>query len=332
MNAWPLDKWIGCAKAHRHPEPAGQAISEVFEAERPKLVPHAGGFDGFHAVPASVSKTCLARFDNNKSSAAASAVGRPVEVHAHADRGVIRRHLHADGAGTAPPAHRRLCPLRQPREDHPMERSQLFDLMSGLKLYGMKAAFDEIMATAVKRQREPQRIIGDPLNAEIGGKQARSIKYQLTIAKPRLAKDRDNFQFEGTPINETLVNDLASGEFIAQRRNAVPAGGTGSGKSHLAIAIARSRIRSGARGRFHNGVDFVNRRESETRNGRQGRIADHLARLDFIILDEPGYSPFAQSGGQLLSTASAGSASAPPSSSPRTLPSVNGRASPGTRR
>ena len=98
-----------------------------------------------------------------------------------------------------------------------MERTQLFDLMGELKLYGMKAAFDEIMATAVKRQHEPQRIVGDLLNAEISEKQARSIKYQLTIAKLPLAKDLDDFQFEGTPINETLVRDLASGDFIAQQ-------------------------------------------------------------------------------------------------------------------
>jgi hypothetical protein len=63
----------------------------VFETERPKLVPYAGRFDGFHAVPASVSKTCLVRFDNNKYSVAASAVGRPVEVHAYADRIMIRQ-------------------------------------------------------------------------------------------------------------------------------------------------------------------------------------------------------------------------------------------------
>ena len=77
-----------------------------------------------------------------------------------------------------------------------MERTQLFDLMGELKLYGMKAAFDEIMTTAVKRQHEPQRIVGDLLNAEISEKQARSIKYQLTIAKLPLAKDLDDFQFE----------------------------------------------------------------------------------------------------------------------------------------
>jgi DNA replication protein DnaC len=77
-------------------------------------------------------------------------------------------------------------------------------------------------------------------------------------------------------------------------------GGTGTGKTHLAIAIARSCIRSGSRGRFYNVVDLVNRLEAETRNGRQGRLADHLTRMDFIVLDELGYLPFAQSGGQLL--------------------------------
>src|SRR6201984_1059884 len=172
--------------------------------------------------------------------------------------------------------------------------------MAGSKLKGMKAGFDEIRATSVKRQHEPQRIVGDLLNAEINEKQARSIKYQLTIAKLPLAKDLDDFQFDGTPINETLVRDLAGSGFIAQQRNAVLVGGTGTGKTHLAIAIARSCIRAGARGRFYNVVDLVNRLASEARNGRQGRLADHLTGRDFVILDELGYLPFAQSGGQLL--------------------------------
>ena len=91
LNAWLLDKCIAYAKVHHHPELTEQTIWEVFEAERPKLVPYAGRFDGFHAVQASVSKTCLVRFDNNKYSVTASAVGRPVEVHAYADRIVIRQ-------------------------------------------------------------------------------------------------------------------------------------------------------------------------------------------------------------------------------------------------
>ena len=91
LNAWLLDQCIAYAKAHHHPELTHQTIWEVFEAERPKLVRYTGRFDGFHSVPASVSKTCLVRFDNNKYSVAASAVGRPVEVYAYADRIVIRQ-------------------------------------------------------------------------------------------------------------------------------------------------------------------------------------------------------------------------------------------------
>src|SRR5215831_311578 len=181
-----------------------------------------------------------------------------------------------------------------------MERTEVLDMMSGLKLYGMKAAYDETLAAALKRKHEPQRFVGDLLKAEISEKQARSIKYQLTVAKLPLAKDVDDFAFKNTPINEALVRDLAAGAFLAQQRNIVLVGGTGTGKTHLAIAIARSCIRSCARGRFFNVVDLVNRLETETRNGRQGRLAEHLTRMDFIVLDELGYLPFAQSGGQLL--------------------------------
>jgi hypothetical protein len=91
MNAWLLDKSIAYAKAHPHPERSDQTVWEVFEEERPNLVPYRGRFDGFHALPASVSKTCLVRFDNNKYSVNASAVGRPVEIHAYADRIVVRQ-------------------------------------------------------------------------------------------------------------------------------------------------------------------------------------------------------------------------------------------------
>jgi hypothetical protein len=91
LNAWLTDKCIAYAKAHPHPERPDQTVWEVFEEERPNLVPYRGRFDGFHALPASVSKTCLVRFDNNKYSVNASAVGQPVEIHAYADRIVIRQ-------------------------------------------------------------------------------------------------------------------------------------------------------------------------------------------------------------------------------------------------
>ena len=164
----------------------------------------------------------------------------------------------------------------------------------------MRTAYDEIITTAVKRQHEPQQIIGDLLHAEITEKQARSVKYQMTIAKLPLAKEINEFDFEAAEVNETHIRDLATGDFLDHQRNLVLIGGTGTGKTHLAVSIARACIREGPRGRFFNVVDLVNKLDAEARAERQGRTADLISRLDFLILDELGYLPFAQTGGQLL--------------------------------
>jgi DNA replication protein DnaC len=143
-------------------------------------------------------------------------------------------------------------------------------------------------------------VVGELLSAELNEKRARSIKYQMTVARMPFAKEIDEFAFADTPINQTLVRDLAGGAFLVQQRNLVLVGGTGTGKTHLAVGIVRACIRSGARGRFFNVVDLVNKLDAEARDGRQGRTADLLGRLDFVVLDELGYLPFAQTGGQLL--------------------------------
>ena len=181
-----------------------------------------------------------------------------------------------------------------------MERHEVLDLMKALRLSGMRAAFDEIVDTALKRQHSIQRVLGDLLKAEIADKKARSIKYQMTIAKLPMAKELGDFDFSTSPVNEPLVRDLATGAFLEGKRNLVLVGGTGSGKTHLSVAIARACIRNGARARCYNVVDLVNHLDAEARVGNQGRTANQLCRRDLIILDELGYLPFAQTGGQLL--------------------------------
>ena len=98
-----------------------------------------------------------------------------------------------------------------------MQRTEILASMGELKLHGTKGAFDAIIAAAVKRQHEPQQVIGDFVSAEIAEKAARSIKYQIATAKLPLAKDVEEFGFEGTPVNEALVRDLAGGELQRYR-------------------------------------------------------------------------------------------------------------------
>lgn len=179
-------------------------------------------------------------------------------------------------------------------------RTELIDLMGQLKLIGMKGQLDDILGRGRKRQRPVEEILSELLKAEVADKRMRSIRYQLGIAKLPLAKELGDFVFDDTPVDRALIEELATGAFLAQQRNLVLIGGTGTGKSHLAIAIARACIRDGAKGRFFNVVDLVNALEAEAKSDRPGRIADALTRVDLVVLDELGYLPFAQSGGQLL--------------------------------
>ena len=181
-----------------------------------------------------------------------------------------------------------------------MQRHEMIAAMGSLGLKGMAAAFDEAITTGLQRKRTTMEILTDLLHAEATHRHTASIRYRMTAARLPVAKDIDAFVFDGTPINEGLVRSLHAGSFLPAQRNIVLGGGTGTGKTHLAIAITASVVRAGARGRYFNTVDLVTRLEEETRLGKAGALAAQLSRLDLVVLDELGYLPFARSGGQLL--------------------------------
>jgi DNA replication protein DnaC len=181
-----------------------------------------------------------------------------------------------------------------------MLRDKLLDMMGQMKLHGMKSALDEVLAAGIKQRRTPEKILLDLLEAEQGERTARSIRYRLGLARFPVDKDIDRFEFGASPVNEALVRSLYDGRFLSDRSNIILVGGTGTGKTHLAISMARQAIRNGKRGRFFNVVDLVNQLEQEKLAGRGGKLAESIARLDLIVLDELGYLPFSKNGGQLL--------------------------------
>jgi DNA replication protein DnaC len=181
-----------------------------------------------------------------------------------------------------------------------MERHELIGLMRELKLSGMRAAYDDVMRAGIQHQRSPADILGDLLNAELAEKTARSIRYQMSAARFPVMKSLAELDFDAAPVNEALVRNLHDGDFMDQTRNAVLVGGTGTGKTHLAIAIGANAVNGRRRVRFFSAVDLVNRLEAEHRDGKAGRMTDRMTRVDLVIIDELGYLPFAQSGGQLL--------------------------------
>jgi len=169
-----------------------------------------------------------------------------------------------------------------------------------LGLYGMKATFDEILASGIKSRATPDKILCDLLEAELAERQVRSIRYRMSLAKFPVDKDLDRFDFTVSPVNEMQVRHLYDGSFLSDNTNIIMVGGTGTGKTHLAIAIAKQSIRNGRKARFFNVLDLVNQLEQEKLDNRGGRLAEHMAKHDLVVLDELGYLPFSKSGGQLL--------------------------------
>ena len=131
-----------------------------------------------------------------------------------------------------------------------MERHEILEAMSELKLYGMRASFDEIAGKGLARRDEIYPLIASLIRAERTHRQARSISYRIGGAKFPVLKDIDTFAFADTPIDEGQVRELATGTFLDAKRNAIFIGGTGTGKTHLCIAVASAVIRTRARGRF----------------------------------------------------------------------------------
>ena len=179
-------------------------------------------------------------------------------------------------------------------------RDRLMEAMGTLGLYGMKATFDEVLAAGIKSRATPEKILLDLLDTELAERKVRSIRYRMGLAKFPVDKDLDRFEFTETPINEMQVRHLYDGNFLSDHTNVIMVGGTGSGKTHLAIAIAKQSIRNGGKARFFNVLDLVNQLEQEKLDNRGGKLAEHLVRHDLVILDELGYLPFSKNGGQLL--------------------------------
>lgn len=179
-------------------------------------------------------------------------------------------------------------------------RNRLMEAIGSLGLYGMKSVLDEVLAAGIKSRATPEKILCDLLEAEMAERKVRSIRYRMSLARFPVDKDLDRFDFSVTPVNEMHVRSLYDGSFLSDHSNIIMVGGTGSGKTHLAISIARQSIRNGRKARFFNVLDLVNQLEQEKLDNRGGKLAEHLARHDLVVLDELGYLPFSKNGGQLL--------------------------------
>lgn len=170
-----------------------------------------------------------------------------------------------------------------------------------LRLHGMASAWADLLEQRGTSTDPSKWLIEHLLQAEHTDRAMRSVRHQLSAAKFPIHRDMAGFDFDSSKVDQQLVRQLATLSFTDVAQNAVLIGGPGTVKTHLATAIAVSGITSmGKRVRFYSTVDLVNLLEKEKRDGKGGRIALSLMRMDLVILDELGYLPFSQVGGALL--------------------------------
>ena len=172
--------------------------------------------------------------------------------------------------------------------------------LKALHLYGMVAAWSEWQAEGNPRPVMPEVWLDRLIEAEQADRQARSLRYQLKVARFPIHRDLLGFVWAETPLQQAQVEQLATAAFMDQARNLILVGGTGTGKTHVATALGVAAIHLGKRVRFYNAVDLVNQLEKEKQQGKVGNLAKQFIQIDAVILDELGYLPFPESGGALL--------------------------------
>ena len=173
--------------------------------------------------------------------------------------------------------------------------------LKDLRLHGMASAWAEMTEQTTAAISSSQWLIENLLRAENTDRAMRSISHQMSTAKFPMHRDLAGFDFESSIVDQGLISKLATLSFTESAQNAVLIGGPGTGKTHLATALAVSGITlHGKRVRFYSTVDLVNMLEREKLDNKAGRIALSLMRMDLVILDELGYLPFSQVGGALL--------------------------------
>ncbi len=182
-----------------------------------------------------------------------------------------------------------------------MQRHELVGQFKSLRLHGMAAACEELIEDSIRRNQSPDQLLESLLKAEAAERNVRSISHQFGAARFPVNRDLDTFDFAQSAFNEAQIRELYRGDYLDQARNLVFVGGPGTGKTHLAIAMASAAIRTrDKRVRFYNVVDLVNQLEAEKLGGNAGRIARRLTGMDAVVLDELGYLPFSHNGGTML--------------------------------
>ncbi|MFC1499367.1 IS21-like element helper ATPase IstB, partial [Verrucomicrobiota bacterium] len=170
-----------------------------------------------------------------------------------------------------------------------------------LKLPTILREYKKLSEAARKDQACYETFLLRLMEREIHDREIRAKERRIKAAKFPVIKTVDSFTFEEQPsINQVLVRELMTGDYIDQHENILLIGNSGTGKSHLATALAFSACQQGRKVRFFSTTGLVTTLLERREERQLERFNRQLERLDLIVLDELGYIPFSKAGSELL--------------------------------
>ena len=165
----------------------------------------------------------------------------------------------------------------------------LIDELTQLKLHGMAQCATELLA-----QKKPptwQTALQQLLDTEKVEREVRSVRYQTQVARFPHHKDFATFDYQASAVTKEALEPLLTGTFTEQANNLILVGGTGTGKTHIAIALGMELITTHKKVRFFNAVDLINQLINEQQKQQTGKLIRALRQVDCVIIDELGYIP-----------------------------------------
>ena len=173
--------------------------------------------------------------------------------------------------------------------------------LKALKMPTMLGECEKVAARCAKENVDHLGFLLQLCELELLDRERRAAERRLKAAKFPSPKTLDTFDFKAQPlVNKPLVLELMRCEYIDNRENILLVGNSGTGKTHVATALAMEACGRGKRVRFFRVTELITQL-IEAREERQlARLRTQLSKLDLLILDELGYVPATKIGAELL--------------------------------
>ena len=170
-----------------------------------------------------------------------------------------------------------------------------------LRLPAVLQHYQEMARQSVQANRTYEAFLLALMEIEIQHREDNAYKRRIKTAKFPVQKSLDRFDFSAIPsVNKAKVLDLAQGDYLERMENVILMGNSGTGKTHLAVALGLTACEQGKKVRFFTAAGLINLLSEAQAALRLSHFERSLAKMDLLIIDEIGYVPFSEKGAQLF--------------------------------